>query len=212
MIADKTAIPRGRQHEARRNDQAVIAAAREVFVENPDAKMSDVAVRAGVGQASLYRRYRTKSELLNVVCADGMHSIAAAAESALDDSADPWEVFMAFMIRFVESGAGAQLMLAGSFVPDESLFALARHVHELTQQVVERAIAAGSLRSDVTGPDIALLAAQLCSLRSPDRRRDHEFRRRYLALILDGLRAPAHGRLPGRAPDYSELEERWRSE
>ncbi|WP_431236241.1 TetR/AcrR family transcriptional regulator (plasmid) [Mycolicibacterium psychrotolerans] len=210
-MADKAAVRRGRYEQARRNDYAVIAAAREVFIENPEAKMADVAHRAGVGQASLYRRYRTKNELLNLVCADGLNAAAADAESALRASGDPWEVFGAFMVRFLQSGAGAQLILAGSFVPDESLIALGGRVSRLVQQVVDRAIAAGVLRSDITGSDLPLLAAQLGSMRSANKLRDRELQRRYLGVILDGLRAPAHSQLPGRAPDQEEIEKRWRS-
>lgn len=209
MIADKVVAAKGRQREARRNDHAVIAAAREVFVENPAAKMSDVADRAGVGQASLYRRYRTKSELLNVVCADGMNSTLEAAEDALGDDGNPWEVFATFMTRYIQSGGPAQLNLAGKFVPDRSLFALARRTHRLMQKVVDRAHASRVLRDDVTAADLVLLAAQLVSLRGSDSTRDRELQGRYLALILDGLKAPGGSALPGRAPRFSEIEGRW---
>lgn len=210
MIADSgAAAPRGRHHEARRNDQAVITAAREVFLENPAAKMSDVALRAGVGQASLYRRYRTKDELLNVVCDDGLNAIIEAADAALDDSGEPWEVFCAFMVRYIDSGGPAQLTLAGKFVPDEGLYALARRAHQRMQAVIDRAHAAGCLRTDINAADVALIAAQLGGLSIADRPRDHELQRRYLALILDGLRAPARGELPGPGPSFAEIEERW---
>ncbi|WP_176561885.1 TetR/AcrR family transcriptional regulator [Mycolicibacterium palauense] len=189
MIADSgAAAPRGRHHEACRNDQAVITAAREVFLENPAAKMSDVALRAGVGQASLYRRYRTKDELLSVVCDDGLNAIIEAAEAALEDSGEPWKVFCAFMVRYIDSGGLAQLTLAGKFVPDGSLYAPARRAHQRIQAVID-------------GP--------VGGLRIADRPRDRELQRRYLALILDGLRAPARGELPGRGPSFAEIEERW---
>ena len=209
VTAEKVPAPRGRYREALRNDDAVLNAAREVFVERPEAKMSDVAARAGLGQASLYRRYKSKGELLNAVSADGMQSIVAAAERALEGGADPWKAFAGFMEHHIESGAGAQLMLAGLFVPDEELFTLANHLHELTQQVVDRAIAAGAMRRDFTGADVPLLAAQLCSIRSQNPKRDQELRRRYLALALDGLRPQSSGHLPGAAPDFGELTERW---
>lgn len=180
-----------------------------MFLENPTAKMSDVALRAGVGQASLYRRYRTKDELLNVVCADGMRAIIEAAEAALDDDDAPWQVFTVFMARYVESGGPAQLALAGSFVPDESLFELARNAHRLMRTVVDRAQASGILRDDVTAADLALLAAQLGRQHSADPSRDRELRARYLALTLDGLRAPGRGGLPGPAPRFAEIEQRW---
>lgn len=209
MIADRGAAPRGRHHEARRNDEAVIAAAREVFLENPAAKMADVAARAGVGQASLYRRYRTKDELLNVVCADGLNAIVNAAQTALDDDGPAWDAFAGFMARYVESGGPAQLALAGQFVPDDSLFELARHAHRLMQSVVDRAHAAGALRDDVTAADLALLAASLGRQTHIDRARDRELQHRHLTLILDGLHGPARSALPGEAPRFAEIEQQW---
>lgn len=209
VTADKAPMPRGRYREALRNDEAVLSAAREVFVERPEAKMSDVADRAELGQASLYRRYKSKGELLNAVSFDGMQSIASAAKRALEGGADPWKAFTSFMEHYIESGAAAQLMLAGLFVPDEDLFTLAADLYELTQQVVDRAIAAGALRRDVSSADVPLLAAQICSIRSQNPKRDQELRRRYLALALDGLRPQSSGQLPGAAPDFGELTERW---
>lgn len=209
MTADDTARLKGRQSQALRNNSAVIAAARQVFVENPDAKMSDVAQRAGVGQASLYRRYRSKNELLNVVCTDGMNAVVKAAEEALEDDGDAWEVLAAFMAGFIQSGGPAQMNFAGKFNPDESLYVLAKRANRLTSKVVAKARAAGVLRADVTGADLALLAGQLSTIRSGDRDRDHGLQRRYLTLLLDGLRAPGRTTLPGGAPTFVEIENRW---
>lgn len=100
-------------------------------------------------------------------------------------------------------------MLAGLFVPHEDVVTLANDLYELTQQVVDRAIAAGDLRRDFTSADVPLLAGQICSIRSQNPKRDQELRRRYLALALDGLRPQSSGLLPGAAPDFGELMERW---
>lgn len=200
---------KGRQSQALRNDSAVLAAARQVFVENPDAKMADVAQRAGVGQATLYRRYTSKNELLNVVCTDGMTAVVTAARQALADDGDPWAVFTSFMVGYIQSGGPAQLNFAGKFDPDESLYALAKRANRLTSKVVAKARAAGILRADVTAADLGLLAGQLSTIRSGDRCRDQELQRRYLTLLLDGLRAPGHTTLPGRAPGFAEIENRW---
>ena len=59
----------GRQAEARRNDRAVLDAARDVFsAQGADAPVSAVAERAGVGVGTLYRRYGSKTELLQRMC------------------------------------------------------------------------------------------------------------------------------------------------
>ncbi|HZM32047.1 MAG TPA: helix-turn-helix domain-containing protein, partial [Acidimicrobiales bacterium] len=53
----------GRRAEARRNDEAILAAARAVFVADPDAPVSAVVDRAGVNVSSLYRRFASKEDL-----------------------------------------------------------------------------------------------------------------------------------------------------
>src|SRR5580700_9164196 len=59
----------GRQADARRNDRAVLDAARDVFAaQGAGAPISAVAERAGVGMGTLYRRYGSKTELLQRMC------------------------------------------------------------------------------------------------------------------------------------------------
>src|ERR1700758_5294921 len=81
---------RGRQAEARRNDVAVLEAARDVFTAlGADAPIAAVADRAGVGMGTLYRRYGSKTELLQRLCVLSMEQALDAAEEALK-SDDPW--------------------------------------------------------------------------------------------------------------------------
>src|ERR1700731_4950642 len=80
---------RGRQAEARRNDLIVLEAARDVFTaQGAGAPISAVAERAGVGMGTLYRRYGSKSELLQRLCVLAMDQALAAAEQPLAHS-DP---------------------------------------------------------------------------------------------------------------------------
>src|SRR5277367_3216513 len=82
---------RGRQQEAARNDRKVLDAAREVFAtQGWDAPVSAVAERAGVGMGSLYRRYGSKTELLQRLCVLAMEQNIAAAEQSLAMD-DPWD-------------------------------------------------------------------------------------------------------------------------
>ena len=73
----------GRQAEARRNDLAVLEAARDVFTaQGAGAPVSAVAERAGVGMGTLYRRYGSKTELLQRLCLLAMEQTVAAAEAS----------------------------------------------------------------------------------------------------------------------------------
>src|SRR5215475_4953452 len=81
---------RGRYAEAARNDRLVLDAAREVFTSQGfDAPVSAVAQRAGVGIGSLYRRYGSKTELLQRLCTLAMEQAIEAAQAALAVG-DPW--------------------------------------------------------------------------------------------------------------------------
>ena len=73
----------GRRAEAARNDKQILDAARAVFLEDPEAPIAAVAKRAGVGIGALYRRYRSKDELLVRLAGDGLRRYIAAAEAAL---------------------------------------------------------------------------------------------------------------------------------
>src|SRR5687767_14430204 len=93
----------GRQAEAARNDLLILEAARQVFTSDPEAPIAAVAERAGVGISALYRRYRSKEDLLRRLAADGLQRFIAVAEAALADDGDPWRVFANFMQGVVDA-------------------------------------------------------------------------------------------------------------
>ena len=75
--SDKVHKMSGRQAEASRNDERVLAAARTVLTAAPDAPMAEIARRAGVGIGTLYRRYPSKEALVQHLCLDGMRQLEA---------------------------------------------------------------------------------------------------------------------------------------
>ncbi len=124
----------GRRAQARRNDARIREAAREVFTADPDAPMSAVAARAGVGISALYRRYASKEDLLRQVARDGLARYLEEAETAAADDRDPWDAFVAFMERLLEAQTVAITMnLAGTFAPTEELYAMAERAAELNE-------------------------------------------------------------------------------
>lgn len=213
MEAKTTPPLSGRKAQAARNDQRVLDAARAVFTADPGAPIAAVAERAGVGISVLYRRYRSKDELLQRLSLDGLQRYVAEAEAALADEGDRWEAFAGFMRRCVEAGTGSlSLRFAGSFTATEDLYRLGRKANACTQRLLDRTKAAGALRGDIVVGDLSLLFEQLQSIRVSDERRTAELRRRYLALILDALRTPSAGQavpLPGPPPKWDEISRRY---
>ena len=204
--ADPRAGRRGRQPEARRNDRAVLDAAREVFaVHGPGASVAQVAAEAGVGIGSLYRRYPTKEALLQHLCQASMDQQVAAAEEALVRGTDPWEALAGFVRDCVGFRAGVLSAVAGTIGVTEEMRKTAGRAHDLLEQLVRRARRAGALRRDAGSVDIHELI-ELFSRRPAADTLTHE---RLLVVALDGLRAPGTEALPGPAPDWQSYVRRW---
>lgn len=164
-----------------------------------------------MGVGGLYRRYSNKQDLLHAVCDDNLRRYIALGESALADGEDPWAALEGFLGHVVDEGIH-QLTpcLAGSVLMDDGLRELAEQSNDVTDRVLRAARGSGMLRSDVSRADLTLVIEQLGSLDLGSAERTAQLRRRYLSLVLDGLRATsASHRLPGPPPDDGELTSRW---
>lgn len=201
--------PRGREGEARRNDDRILEAALDVLSAEPAAPMSAIGRRAEVGQATLYRRYPSRQALLEEVCRRGLTSIADAAHTATK-AADAWTGLTDFLTWYVDSGTLRMGALLGSYEPPDELFELARSANRDMQAVVDRAVSAGAVRPDITGADLTLIATALGALYGLDSERTRQLRHRHLELLLQALARADGDPLPGPAPDAEELELPWR--
>jgi len=211
MASPPNRPPRGREAEAARNDLRVLDAAREVFARHgADAPVSAIAAQAGVGMGTLYRRYGSKTELLQRLCVLAMEqSVDAAREGLAVD--DAWQGLAGYVQTCVVFGAGALGALAGTIETTPQMRATSRRGRRLLTQLVERAHAAAVLRRDVTPLDVAYAIEQLGRRSSgPDDAEQQNVRARLTAIVLAGLRtgAGAPG-LPGRPPSERRYTARW---
>jgi len=191
-------------------DERILQAARDVFLADPEAPVAAVAARAGVGISALYRRFESKEDLVRRVAGDGLARYVAAAEAAMADDRDPWVAFVTFVRRLVDAETHVlATRLAGTFTPAPEQVATARRAAELNAAIVERTRRAGALRPDVDAGDLPLLLEAVMAIRLGDAARTRQLRERYLALLLDALRAPAGTVLPGEPPGWEELSARW---
>jgi AcrR family transcriptional regulator len=198
----------GRKAQAARNDEVILEAARHVFTSDPAAPIAAVAHRAGVGISALYRRYPSKEALLQKLSLDTMRAYTAVAERAAERE-DPWEAFVEFMTGALDARSGAlTIRLAGAFAVTEELMAEVPRAYEATRRLLTRALEAGAIRPGVEVGDISLLLEQLQAVDIGDEERTQQLRQRYLAVVLDGLRAH-RGPLPGTAPSWDEIGKRY---
>ncbi|MCW2860094.1 MAG: TetR family transcriptional regulator [Actinoallomurus sp.] len=189
-----------RRADASRNHERILIAARAVFVEDgPEASLDEVARRAGVGNATLYRHFGDREDLIRQVATHVIAQIARDAESALAEERDPFEALRRCLHAAASRGVGAVLQVVrGRFVKDEAFFAVRAQGVEAFEEIMRRARESGQLRPDATFDDVWGMLAQLTRPPPCSDRTDFEARvGRYLELFLAGLRAPAPYPLPG---------------
>ncbi|MFG1818251.1 TetR/AcrR family transcriptional regulator [Kribbella sp. NPDC049174] len=205
----------GRQAQAARNDEVILAAARAVFIADPGAPISAVAERAGVGISALYRRYASKEELLRKLCSDGLARYIEESEKALADDREPWVAFGAFLHALVDADTNSLTQrLAGTFTPTPDLWQDAARAAELNQAIYART--KEDLRPGIVVEDFGVILEQITSIKLGDEARTNQLRHRYLTLMLEAMHRPGEQpggdpELPGPPPSNEELTDRWRA-
>lgn len=176
--------------DAARNRQLLLDAARTVFAERGlEASLDDIARQAGVGVGTAYRHFANKHELAKAIFTEDVDAIIALAENAAADP-DPWTG----LVRFIEGTAAAQTcdrglreVLMGQYSEEDSTrinLAMSAPLNRL----VAAAQASGQLRTDAAGSDIGAVVMMLCTVADVFGEYSTDLWRRYLPILLDGLR------------------------
>jgi AcrR family transcriptional regulator len=193
--------------DAARNREAIVEAARAVFAESGlDAPLDDIAKRAGTGNATLYRRFPTRADLIAAVFAERMAEHVEAVEAALADS-DAWSGFAGYLraagaMQARDRGIADLVTMDLSAAPEvEQLRARA---YDGLVRLVAHAQAAGVLRADFTHQDVVLLLMANAGLVERAYGMAGDASARLIALLLDGMRAPAATAGPA-APSASRV-------
>jgi AcrR family transcriptional regulator len=190
--------------DAERNRRRILDAARAAFAEHGLGVGVDAVARAaGVGVGTLYRRFPTKEELLRAVVDDRIEDLRRRLE-AVAVHEDPWEAF-----------AAAAETLAGAVARDHGFFQALQQAHpvlpaaredarratvEAVAPVLRRAQEAGVVRGDLVPLDVLGLCSVAARLPRARLEADPEIWRRYLGVVLDGMRAAAAHPLPHPPP------------
>ncbi|SEQ47358.1 transcriptional regulator, TetR family [Streptomyces sp. yr375] len=187
--------PQRRRSDARRNRETLLAAAREIYAERGvDAPLDDIARRAGVGNATLYRHFTDRAELIETVFHDVLAPIVAAARETRD-RADAWHGLTAYLdhvftLLAADRGAGDLMTTGIRGVP--TLDTLREENRRTLETLLLRGQEQRTIRPDLTVEDLLFLLAALgrATPAAPGSWRRH------LALMLDGLRPEAAHPLP----------------
>jgi AcrR family transcriptional regulator len=184
--------------DARRNREAVIAAAKRLFAdEGLEAQMPDVAKVARVGVGTVYRHFPTKEDLIAVLVAQRFERLAEKAREGLE-AEDAWQGICEF-IRFsaqIQADDRGLCEVMGSRPDLMEAAALEVGLPELCDRLVKRAQRSGDLRRDLAWEDVPMIACGLGRITQADVGPAKGRWPRLVEIILDGLRAPGSAKLP----------------
>ena len=205
------------RRDAERNRQRILAAAAQVFTERGlDATLDEVARAAGVGVGTVYRRFPDKEALVAGLFRERIDNLVTVAEDACA-AADPGQAIVSYLEYATAAMAGdtglRQLMMFGTYDRDQVCYARDR-MRPVISKLVQRAQASGDLRGDFEATDVKMIAFMLASLAEYAAAVTPDVWRRYLAMLIDGLR-PSRGSaspLPVPAPTARELGELMRGQ
>jgi AcrR family transcriptional regulator len=177
--------------DAERNRQRLLAAAKDLFrTRGLDVTLDDVARHAGVGTGTAYRRFANKDQLIDALMADRIGEIGQIAKECLDEP-DPWVGLTSFFERALALQAadrGLKEVLFSSGRGRERSNQARLKIAPVVTKLVKRALDAGVVRSDMATSDVPVINFMLNLVVDLGRDIRPELYKRYLAIVLDGLR------------------------
>ena len=181
------AVPKPLRADARRNRERILKAARAVFADQGmHSQIDDVAKRAKVGVGTVYRHFPTKEALVEALVRERFEEIAGYALEALERE-DAWEGFCELIWRAAERNAADLAFCEAVAFSDQSKVVAEVGLARSTDELMRRAKAQGRMRSDATENDVPMMMCGASSVMRLSPTADAW--RRYLTLMLDGLRA-----------------------
>jgi AcrR family transcriptional regulator len=200
MVKEATTDPRARLTElirppmrvdARRNYEALLSAANEMFsARGPDASLDEIARNAGVGNATLYRHFPDRRDLLIAVCIEDVEALCALGDR-LQRQPNAGEALTRWLRAYTKH-VSAKHGLAAAFATgrrEDSEFVAACHtaIHAIGSSLLERAQCSGEIRPDVNAVELITLVNAIAIATECQSGKEAN---RLLGLVFDGIRRP----------------------
>nr|WP_110811801.1 TetR/AcrR family transcriptional regulator [Mycolicibacterium mucogenicum] len=190
----RTTDNRPLRKDAELNRQRVIAAARDLFATRGlEATLNEVAHHAGLGVATVYRRFPTKESLFDAIFKDGIEQLARLAESASEHE-NSWEAFAWFIDTMCDITATdrgmREIIFSNTYGGDRVEAARVRLTPELTK-LIERAQADGYLRPELSATDVPFFGLLAGTVSEYAGHAEPGLWRRYVAMLLDSMKVRA---------------------
>jgi AcrR family transcriptional regulator len=194
--------------DARRNRRRLLEAAREVMREHGlEASLGEIARRAGVGNATLYRHFPTREVLCEAVFAEYGSDLERIRERVLRVP-DPWDALVSWLeetcAAFAHDRAFADLITQG-MPQSPALNEVCIQGIQLAQTLLDRAQRAGAVRSDVELTDVLVVVCSLQRVIPAAAEVAPDAWRRHLAIALDGFRPRQGPALPATAMTFEQF-------
>lgn len=187
-------LPQVLRSDAQDNRNRVLEAARELFAEaGLDVTMRQIARRAKVGPATLYRRFPTKQALILEAFMDELRACRGIVQDAAKDP-DPWRGFCSVIERITVLNARNQGFTDAFLATYPSAMDFAAHRAEMAREftaIVRHAKATGQLRADFVFDDFVLVLLAGRGLTTAPAEARSAAARRFAALAIEGFRAAA---------------------
>ncbi|MGQ0840284.1 TetR/AcrR family transcriptional regulator [Actinokineospora sp.] len=194
--------------DAERNRVRVVAAAREVFAEHGlDVTLDEIARHAEVGVGTVYRRFPNKEALVSAVFDDVVDELIALFPAAVAEP-DAWLGLSRLITAIVERQAVDRGLYEVCIRTDRGQSRrIVDHLVPATEALVARAKADGAVRQDFAAPDIGPMIVMVAAAAKLTRVIDPDLWRRYLAVLLDGIRVGPPTPLPQRPPTSQQVDQ-----
>ena len=177
--------------DAERNRQRLLVAAKDLFATRGlEVTLDDVARHAGVGTGTAYRRFPNKDALIDALMADRIAELGDIAKECLEEP-DPWVGLTSYFDRALALQAadrGLKEVLFSSGRGRERSVHARRQIAPVVTKLVKRAVEAGAVRSDMRTSDVPVINFMLNTVVDFGRDVEPDLYKRYLAIVLDGLR------------------------
>ncbi|MGD0699277.1 MAG: TetR/AcrR family transcriptional regulator [Trebonia sp.] len=190
--------------DALRNRRILLDAAAAVLADKGlNVPVSYIAQQAGLGKATVFRRFPTKESLIAAVIEDQLGKLADLGETlaSAGDPAGALRDLLTAGTRLIAENRGLCEAMYAS-LGDAAIAAILRRLVDTTRTLLAKAQQAGAIRGDVTAEDLLLLQRGIAQTSAPLQAASPGLWRRYLDLAWDGLRPEDAGELSGEAPVF----------
>jgi AcrR family transcriptional regulator len=189
----------GLRADAERNRERILLAAQALFAEQGlEVPLEDIARRAGVGIATLYRRFPTRADLVEATFERKIADYVAAVEHAWENP-DPWAGFRGLihdLCAMQAADAGLRELLTLTFPDSAMVEQLKAQALLKLEELIAAAKASGCLRADFDVTDILLSLLANAGVVTVTRDAAPDAWRRFAAYLVDAFRAEAAHPLP----------------